>query len=145
VARFTDVVTGAPAGIQRIGVRDGHKVDKFSKGPVSGCVVRLWPNDAIKNGIVLGEGVETTLAASTRLCFKGTLLRPAWATCGTATMQIFPVLSGIEFLTILVDNDTSQAGQKAAAKCAARWRADGRHVLRLIPKISGSDFNDLIR
>jgi phage/plasmid primase-like uncharacterized protein len=145
VARFTDVVTGAPAGIQRIGVRDGHKVDKFSKGPVSGCVVRLWPNDAIKNGIVLGEGVETTLAAATRLSFKGTLLRPAWATRGTASMQTLPVLSGIEFLTILVDNDASQAGQKAAAKCAVRWQADGRHVLRLIPKISDSDFNDLIR
>src|SRR4029077_13819951 len=116
-----------------------------SKGPVSGCVVRRWPNDAIKNGIVLGEGVETTLAAATRLSFKGTLLRPAWARRGTASRQPLPVLSGIEFLTILVDNDASQAGQKAAAKCAARWQADGRHVLRLIPKISDSDFNDLIR
>jgi hypothetical protein len=32
-----------------------------------GCVIRLWPDDMVELGLVLGEGVETTLAAATRI------------------------------------------------------------------------------
>jgi phage/plasmid primase-like uncharacterized protein len=143
VARFTFAASGAAAGIQRIGVQNGQKVDKLSLGPSKHCVVRLWPDDAVTHGLVIGEGIETTLAAATRIKHKGTLLQPAWATCGTGNLKNFPVLSGIEALTILVDPD--DAGIAAAEYCAEQWRAEGREVVRLTPNIQGNDFNDLIR
>jgi hypothetical protein len=55
-----------------------------------------------------------------------------------------PVLAGIETLTLLVDNDANGRGQEAAAKCAARWAAAGRTVIRLTPKKPDTDFNDLV-
>ena len=76
---------------------------------------------------------------------RGTLLQPAWA-CGSAgNMCDFPVLAGIEALTILVDHDVSGAGQAAAETCARRWRDAGREVVRLVPRIPGTDFNNLVQ
>jgi hypothetical protein len=57
---------------------------------------------------------------------------PAWAAGSAGSMRRFPVLAGIETLTILVDNDQSGAGQDAARECSARWTAAGRDVIRLV-------------
>lgn len=58
-------------------------------------------------------------------------------------MRDLPVLPGIEALTILVDNDANGDGQAAAEACARRWLAEGREVIRLTPKLVGTDFNDI--
>jgi putative DNA primase/helicase len=93
--------------------------------------------------MVIGEGVETTLAAATRQRLDdGTLLQPAWATCGSGNLANFPVLPGIDCLTILVDHD--DAGIKAAAECQHRWSSAGREVFRLKSRVKGWDFADII-
>jgi putative DNA primase/helicase len=112
---------------------------------MAGCVIRLWPDDEVTTGLVIGEGVETTLAAATRIEHRGALLQPAWACAGSGNLKAFPALAGVEALTILVDNDLSGGGQDAAAKCARRWIEAGREVTRLTPKILGGDFNDIVQ
>ena len=141
IGRFTTAHTNEPRGIWRRPIT-GEKPK--SLGPMAGCVIRLWPDEAVEQGLALGEGVETTLAAATCITHRGTLLQPAWAACSAGNIESFPTLSGIEALTLLVDNDASGTGQKAAATCAARWSAAGREVIRLTPKIEGADFNDLV-
>lgn len=145
VALFTDILTGQPKGIHRIALTPaGEKIGKKMLGPVAGCVIRLWSDDSVTEGLTLGESVETTLAAATRIQHHGTHLAPAWAAGSAAAMAKFPVLGGIECLTLLVDNDTSGAGQKAAADCSARWTAAGREVTRLVPNVAG-DFADIAK
>jgi phage/plasmid primase-like uncharacterized protein len=141
VGRFTTATGNQPRGIWRRPIT-GEKPKAL--GPMAGGVLRLWPDESVEQGLVLGEGVETTLAAATRITHRGTLLQPAWAACSAGNMESFPVLAGIEALTLLVDNDVSGTGQKAAATCAARWSAAGREVTRLTPKHAGDDFNDLV-
>jgi hypothetical protein len=141
VSRFTDVVTGEPRGIHRRPVNIDAK--PRSLGPISGCCIRLWPDADVAEGLVIGEGPETTLAAATRIEHKGTLLRPAWAAGCTGNLSNFPVLPGVEAFTILVDHDANQAGQDAAEQSAHRWRDAGREVIRLTPGNLG-DFNDLV-
>jgi hypothetical protein len=141
LARFTDAITGAPKGIRRRPV-NGDK--PRSLGPTAGCVIRLWPDEDVTQGLVLGTGVETTLAGATRIIHRGTQLRPAWAAGGDGNLAGFPVLAGIEVLTLLVDHDVNESGQRAAARCADRWRVAGREVIRLIPAIAGADFNDVV-
>jgi hypothetical protein len=141
VSRFTDAVTGAPKGIHRRPIT-GEKPKTL--GPVAGCVIRLWPDAEVGQGLAIGEGVETVLYAS-RITHRGTLLRPAWAVGGAGNLAKFPVLAGIEALTILVDNDENGAGQRAAGKCAHRWRDAGHEVIRLMPGDVGLDFNDLVQ
>ena len=142
VARYTDATTGQPRGIRRRPIRGGTP---WSLGPTAGCVIRLWPDADISTSLVIGEGVETVLAAATRIAHKGTLLRPAWA-CGSASnLENFPLLCGIEAITILVDHDDTNRGQQAAERCARRWLDAGREVIRLMPGALGADFNDLVR
>jgi phage/plasmid primase-like uncharacterized protein len=141
LARFTTALTNEPRGIWRRPIT-GEK--PMSLGPMGGSVIRLWPDDVINEGLVIGEGIETTLAAATRIEHRGTLLRPAWATGSAGNMATFPVLAGIEALTILVDHDVSGTGQKVAQACAQRWRDAGREVSRLMPGDLGADFNNLV-
>jgi phage/plasmid primase-like uncharacterized protein len=142
VGRFTTALGNEPRGVWRRPI-SGEK--PMTIGPMAGCVIRLWPDEAVEQGLVIGEGVETALAAATRIQHKGTVLRPAWAVCVAGNLERFPVLSGIEAVTVLVDNDAKGDGQKAAAKCAARWSEAGREVIRLTPKTLGADFNDVVQ
>jgi phage/plasmid primase-like uncharacterized protein len=146
IGRFTTALGNEPRGIWRRPLT-GEKPKTL--GPMAGCIIRLWPDEAVEQGLVIGEGVETVLAAATRIQHKGTLLQPAWAACVAGNIKHFPVLSGIEALTILVDHDHADArgrhaGQEAAAACTARWSAAGREVIRLTPKALGADFNDVV-
>jgi phage/plasmid primase-like uncharacterized protein len=149
VARYTKTLTGVPLGIHR---RPIHLVGTTPKafGSTIGGVIRLWPDEDVSTGLVIGEGVETVLAAATRIEHRNTLLRPAWA-CGSAgAIATFPVLAGIEALTILADADAPDGrgrhpGQDAAATCAKRWSDAGREVTILTPRALGLDFNDLVR
>ena len=144
VALMIDAITGEPKAIHRTAITaDGRKIGKKMMGPCAGCIICLWPDDAVTDGLVLGEGIETTLVAATRIEHRGTCLAPAWAAGSAGAMAKFPVLAGIETLTILVDNDESGAGQRAAAECSDRWTAAGREVVRLVPDAIGADFVDL--
>jgi hypothetical protein len=146
VALWTDVVTAAPRAIHRRPISpDGAAVAHWrGLGPTAGCVIRLWPNEEVNQGLVLGEGVETVLAAATRVQHKATLLQPAWAAGDAGHVACFPVLPGIDSLTLLVDNDPSGTGQRAAADCAHTWTIAGREVVRLTPRVVSADFNDIL-
>jgi putative DNA primase/helicase len=145
VALWTDAVSGEPRAIHRTAITDsGEKVGRKTFGPNAGCVIRLWPDEVVERGLVIGEGIETTLAAATRVQLRGTLLMPAWAAGDAGHLEKFPVLPGIEALTVLVDHDENRRGQCATAECARRWTAAEREVTQLIPRIPGEDFTDLV-
>lgn len=146
VALWTDTISGEARAIHRRAITpDGEKLGHWRAwGPTMGCVIRLWPDDEVSQDLVLGEGVETVLAAATRIAHRGTLLQPAWAAGDAGHIGAFPALSGVEALTLLVDADENGIGQCRAAECARRWAAAGRQVIRLTPRLVGADFNDLI-
>jgi len=143
VARFTDAITGEARGIWRRPINGGKPK---SLGPMRGAVIRLWPDEDVTTGLVIGEGVETMLAFATRFaCPRGTtLFRPAWAAASAGNLEDFPVLPGIGTLTIAADNDANGRGQEAAKQCAARWAKAGREVFIRMPNKIGCDFNDMV-
>ena len=146
IALVRDIVTDTPKAIQRTAPHsDGGKIDRRSLGPTKGGAIKLWPDAEVTQGLVVGEGLETVAAAATRVEHRGTLLQPAWALIDSANLGGFPILPGIEALTILVDHDANGVGQKAADACERRWLDAGREVTRLTPKTIGLDFNDIVR
>src|SRR5262245_17200237 len=84
IGRFTDAITGEPRGIWRRPI-DGRKPKAL--GPMGGCVIRLWPDEEVSTGLVIGEGVETVLSAATRFTRRGALLQPAWATGSAGNLE----------------------------------------------------------
>jgi putative DNA primase/helicase len=135
---MTDAVTGAPTGaISRTYIHAGRKIGKAKGLGSPAGIVRLTSDEDVLSGLHIAEGLETALAAMS-LGF-----RPMWSTGSTVLMASFPVLDGIEALTILADHDANGAGEKAAQSVATRWRAAGKEVSTLVPDEPG-DFNDTI-
>jgi hypothetical protein len=138
IALFRDVETNERAGIHRTWLTpDAQKIERrmFGRWPRPRAI-KLWP---IGTQLYVGEGIETVLAAATRLH-----MRPAWALGPRAYLEKLPIISGIDELTILVDRDPH--GEAAAAACCRTWKAAGRRVRRLRTRDANlNDFNDLVR
>src|SRR5262249_50542214 len=96
IGLWTDSITGEPRAIHRRPISpEGDKLDHWrALGPTAGCVIRLWPDDAVELGLVLGEGIETCLVAATQIEHKGALLQPIWAAGDAGHLAVFPVLAG---------------------------------------------------
>jgi phage/plasmid primase-like uncharacterized protein len=98
--------------------------------------------------LVIGEGIETVLAAATRIPFEGAPLMPAWSAISSGGLTRFPVINGVSRLIVLADHDIGQdgaegEGQKAARAAKATWTAAGHRAAVLLPNEPG-DFNDVI-
>ena len=142
---YRSVIDDHPVGIHRTALDPAaaRKIGRKSMGRVGGAAIKLTDDAEVTQGLAIGEGVETSLAGMA-LGF-----RPAWAVGFAGGIRAFPVLVGIECLTILVDHDEvddrgRQAGPEAALECSARWTAAGREVRRVIPRGVGTDMADLI-
>jgi hypothetical protein len=145
IALMRDPVTDAPVGIHRIGLELANgqvvKLDRKALGRMG--VVKIWRANS-GGQLVVGEGIETTLAAATRISYRGAPLTPAWSAVAKGGLGRLPVLPDISQLILLVDNDENGEGQKAAAHCRQVWSAAGRAVAALVPKQVGWDFNDVV-
>jgi putative DNA primase/helicase len=121
---------------------DGRKADVetprllLAGHPKAGGVIRLWPDDWVTAGLGIAEGIETTLTLA-----RG--FTPAWSVIDAANLAAFPVLAGIEALTVAVDHDA--AGLKAFKTVAERWHAAGREVRKVLVPSPGADLNDWAR
>jgi hypothetical protein len=138
IALMRDARTDAPTGIQRTGLTaDAKKIDRRMLGRIG--TVKLWPAGA---ELIIGEGLETVLAAATRIAYRDAPLQPAWATLSADALGQFPLLRNVERLIILVDHDPP--GKTAASFCAGRYERAGRSAVQLTPDEPGFDFNDLL-
>jgi hypothetical protein len=131
LALLCNITTGKPTGIVRTYLRDdgadrlrdagGRRVT----GKVRGSAVMLSPFDDVTLGLGVVEGVETGLA----ILQNG--WAPIWAMTGAGNLAQFPVLNGIEALTVFADQD--EPGLAAAKSIARRWRQAGREVSIVAP------------
>jgi putative DNA primase/helicase len=140
VGIMTDPVTAMPTGaISRTYLTpDLVKVGKAKTLGTPTGIVRLSRDEDVGAGLHLAEGLETGVDALA----KG--FRPTWSTGSTSLMASFPVLPGVEALTLFADNDFSGAGLRAAIPAAARWRAAGRETHVYLRNTIG-DLNDAFR
>jgi DNA polymerase len=143
LALMTDPA-GTACGVHRIALVElNGKVDRIGRMALGSMgLVRLWP--AVNGRLVIGEGVETTCAAASRIHYRGAPLTPAWSAVSDLGIKQLPVIEGVRELLLLVDHDRNGAGQDAAMVCERRWRQAGREVVQLMPNEPGWDFNDVI-
>jgi Toprim domain len=139
IALYRDIITDQPKAILRCALTlAGYKRGRKAYGPKAGCAIKLTADEDVEQGLHVGEGVETMLAAM-MLGFS-----PAWALGDTSGVGAIPVLAGIDALAIIVDRDANGAGQDAASTCFDRWTAAGREVWTIVPDAVGADLNDIV-
>jgi Toprim domain/CHC2 zinc finger len=139
IALMRNATNNEAIGIQRTALTpDAKKIDRRMLGRAG--IVKLWP---ARDQLILGEGLETTLAAATRIPYHGAPLQPAWATLSAPALRRFPLIAGVERLIILADHDLNGEGQAAAEQCKQHWQQAGRTGVVLLPEQPGTDFNDI--
>jgi hypothetical protein len=137
-----NIVTNEPQAIHRTALapdgaaikRDG-KTYRLTLGSTAGGAIKLDPDEEVTQGICIGEGLET--------CLSGRLIgyRPIWSVLSTSGVARFPLLPGIDGLTIFGEYDEKQQSMEAIQSCAERWLAAGKEVLTAWP-MAGNDLND---
>jgi putative DNA primase/helicase len=137
IALFRDIRSDAPCGIHRTFLSaEGKKLGRKMLGRAAGAAIKLDADENVTAGLAIGEGVETCLAGR-QLGF-----RPTWALGSVGAIAKFPVLAGVECLTIFAEIDAGASAQ-AVDECGRRWRDAGREVLIVTPRF-GDDLNDTL-
>jgi hypothetical protein len=137
VALFRDVASNEPCGIHRTFLdREGRKHDRKMLGRAKGAAIKLDADEGVTFGLHIGEGIETCLSA--RLAG----FRPVWAVGSAHAIATFPVLPGIEAITMLGELNDGGANHRAAQACAARWIEAGREAF-IVEPVCGDDLNDV--
>lgn len=136
VALFRGLATNKPSGIHRTFLDgEARKLGRKMLGPVRGAAIKLDDDASVTLGLTIGEGLETCVAA----WLAG--FRPVWALGSANSIASFPVLPGIEAITILGEVEDGGANRRATKQCAARWHQAGREVFVVNPLV-GKDLND---
>jgi putative DNA primase/helicase len=124
VALMTDAVSGEPVGVHRTFLNpDGVKIERKMLG-IQG-IVRLSVDDAVTTSLGLTEGIEDGFA----VLLSG--WSPVWVATSAGAIARFPILGGIESLTVFADADA--AGLQSAESCRDRWRLAGREAVIAAP------------
>lgn len=102
-------------------------------GTITGAGVYLGP---VNRHMVVGEGIETTLAGMQHFKLSGI------AAISAGGMESLILPKQVKMVTILGDNDATFTGQKAAYTLANRLQREGIYVEVVIPETEGNDFAD---
>ena len=125
VALMTAPTSGTPTGVHRTYLnRDATKLERRMLGKQG--VVRLSPDQDVTLGLGITEGIEDGLA----VLLSG--WSPVWAACAAGALAKFPVLAGVEALTVFADDD--ETGIKTARACVEQWNTAGRDASIFPPK-----------
>jgi hypothetical protein len=139
LALFRDVASNEPCGIHRTFLDgEGRKLDRKMLGRARCAAIKLDADEGVTLGLHIGEGLETCIAA--RLAG----FRPVWALGSASGIAAFPVLAGVEAITVLGEVNDGGANHRAAQACAARWTKAGQEAFIVAP-LSGDDLNDVWR
>lgn len=145
VALMRDAKTCGARAIHRTYLTiDGQKAKRTPDDPAKemlgaagGAAIMLSPSADVSTGLFITEGIENGIAS----ILGG--WSPAWALGSAGAVAKFPVLAGVETLSIIADAD--QAGRRAARECADRWLAADREVQMIEPRTEKADWNDVFR
>lgn len=130
IALMTNPETGEQTGVHRTFLDDdARKIDRKMLGAQG--VIRVSPDDEVTTGLGLCEGLEDALS----IAISG--WRPVWAATSAGAIARFPVLGGIECLSIFSDDDG--AGRSASDRCRARWEEAGRDTTIIVARGSANE------
>ena len=142
VALIRDVISGEPRGVHRTALMDdgsGKRImpdgqsAKMMMGTAKGAAVMFGRSNS-RMGIA--EGIETALSA------QKIFAMPVWACLSTGGIAGFPIINGLEHLTIFADHD--RAGIRAAVACARQYQKNSIEVEVRYPTSLGDDWNSYL-
>jgi putative DNA primase/helicase len=133
IVPFRSLDDDAVTGIHRIALEPLRaKPNRRMLGIVHRAAIKL---DSLGEQLAVGEGLESCAAA--RQLGYG----PAWALGSVGGISFFPIIDGVNQLTILGEQGAARA--RAIKMCGTRWRRAGRRVRVVMPDPEFSDLNTM--
>ena len=126
IAEMRSAATDEFAGVHRTFLKpDGSgkanvEPQRMALGGMAGAVIKISADEDVTTGLGICEGVEDAVAV-----LKAGW-QPIWCCMSAGNLGCFPVLPGIEALTVFADAD--QPGMDAAHRAAERWCKAGREA-----------------
>jgi hypothetical protein len=142
VAEMRSATTDEFLGVHRTFIKpDGSgkaevEPQRMALGSVAGAVVKVSSDEDVSLGLGICEGIEDALA------IIGGGWRPVWSCMSAGGISTFPVLGGVEALTVFADAD--RPGLLAAQRAVERWQEAGRQARIVVPK-NAKDFDEALR
>lgn len=131
-----------------------NKAKKLTQShDATGAAIRLFDAQGAEV-LGLGEGIETALSAFDLAeegywAAEGIESLPVWASYSSANIQNFIVPSWLKptlkKIVVFEDNDLNGTGHAAKVKLAERMESEGIEVIGFKPKVTGYDWNDVLR
>jgi Toprim domain len=135
IAAFRSIKDDSLTAIHRIRLDQPERWPKAERkmlGTVTGSAIKL---DPVSDHLVIGEGLETCMAA------RQLGLRPVWALGSASGIENLSPVRGVQKLIILGENDGGP-NRRAAMRCCEAWRQ--HQVLLYAPRLGFKDFNDVL-
>jgi len=142
IAEVCSATTNEFLGVHRTFIKsDGSgkaevQPQRMALGCLGGGVIKVSVDEDVTIGIGVCEGVEDAIAVI------NSGWRPVWCCISAGNLGRFPLLPGIESLTVFADAD--QAGIKAARCAVRRWRQAGWEARVVVP-MRAKDFGEALR
>jgi putative DNA primase/helicase len=135
ICLLRNIETDEPCGIHRtfLNPKTAEKLDRKMLGIAKGAAIKIDADSMVSSCLTVGEGVETMLSA--RIAGLG----PVWALGSSGSVGHFPVLSDLNELTILEENDSTS--RRDVKYCMQRYLEAGKPV-NIVTVQGGNDFND---
>jgi len=144
LAVYRDIYSDEIVAVQKTRLaEDGSKLERRFNGCPRGAAIKIDADEDVTMGLSIGEGLETCLSARI-FGFK-----PVWAVGSAGAIETFPVLAGVEALTLfrewLDDGLPEPVNSASVHACTLRWLAAGKQVLFLDPPEGCGDANDVLQ
>lgn len=142
VAEMRDAVTDEFVGVHRTFLKpDGTgkaevEPQRMALGVMAGAVIKVSPDTEVGLGLGICEGIEDAIA------ILNAGWSPVWSCISAGNLGAFPLIDGVEALTVFADAD--QAGAKAARRTVSRWQRAGRQARIALPK-RAKDFDEVLQ
>jgi putative DNA primase/helicase len=136
IAAFRSVADNALTGIHRVRLDRPErwpKTERMMLACIAGSAVKF---DSPGDSLVVGEGIETCLAA------RQLNMRPAWAVGSANGIRNLRPVESVRDLYILGENDGG-INRQAAIECSEAWAREAKKIFYVKPR-RGKDINDAL-
>jgi hypothetical protein len=144
IAAFRSIHDDTITAVHRIALNsDGSKRGRRMRGIARGAAIKF---DLINNSstLVVGEGIETCMAARQYMAMNLIARMPVWAAGSAPAIRFFPLIYNIKKLFVLGENNDDDTNKRAIEDCRVRWHKHFRKVAVIQPRQPFNDMNDAL-
>jgi hypothetical protein len=143
VVPFRSIDNDTITAVHRVGLdNEGRKIERRMLGVCRRVAIKIDPIAC--DTLVVGEGLESSLAARQYMAMGQIERMPVWVAGSAGGISFLPLIDNVERIFILGENNDGGANKRAVTMCRTHWSKHGRKVVVIQPEQAFDDMNDAL-